>query len=103
MSIQKNAENFRKGKELTDKQLKEIELNILREIKYVCDKNNLKFFLCGGTLLGAIRHNGFIPWDDDIDIYMPREDYSKFIVLFNEHSSKEYSLFFVLWKSGIVS
>lgn len=90
MSIQKNAENFRKGKELTDEQLKEIELNILREIKYVCDKNNLKFFLCGGTLLGAIRHNGFIPWDDDIDIYMPREDYSKFITLFNEHSSKEY-------------
>lgn len=90
MITQKNADNLCKGKELSGEQLKEVELNILREIKYVCDKCNLKFFLCGGTLLGAIRHNGFIPWDDDIDIYMPREDYCKFMTLFNEHSCNEY-------------
>ena len=68
-------------------QLKEIELGILQKIDSFCKKNSLRYFLCGGTLLGAIRHKGFIPWDDDIDIYMPREDYEKFASLFNEDSN----------------
>ncbi len=60
-------------------EIKQIELNILKAYAEFCDKNNFTYFLCGGTLLGAIRHKGFIPWDDDIDVFMPRPDFEKFI------------------------
>lgn len=60
-------------------ELKKIELNILQQIDKICREQGFRYWLCGGTLLGAIRHKGFIPWDDDIDIFMPRQDYIKFI------------------------
>ncbi len=66
---------------LTLDEKKKIMLNILIDFKDFCDKNNIKFTLICGTLLGAVRHQGFIPWDDDIDVTMSRKDYEKLISL----------------------
>ena len=59
--------------------LHQVDINIVKEVVKICDEHNLKYYMLGGTMLGAIRHKGFIPWDDDIDLGMPRDDYEKFL------------------------
>ena len=67
-------------------------LNITEEIVRICDKHGLNYSLAGGTLLGAVRHKGFIPWDDDIDLDMPRSDYDKMLKIFPRELKKPYVL-----------
>lgn len=75
--------NYRAMRTIDAKELRTIQLDLLRKTADFCERNNIRYFLCGGTLLGAIRHQGYIPWDDDIDIAMPRQDYDQFVKTFN--------------------
>ena len=75
-------------KKLSSEELKKEELSILSTFKDFCQQNGLRFYLAGGTLLGAIRHKGFIPWDDDIDVCMPRPDYKKLVQLYDNTDSR---------------
>lgn len=72
------------------KKVWQTELNILEKIIEICDKNNLKYSLAGGSLLGVIRHKGYIPWDDDIDIVMLRQDYNRFLDIAKKEFEEPY-------------
>ena len=78
-------------KELTLEELKVIEFDILKMFDSFCKENDIKYFLAYGTLLGAVRYKKFIPWDDDVDVLVPREDYERLISLFKD--SEKYHLF----------
>lgn len=77
-------------RKITLEEKKKISLDILIDVADFCEKNSITYFLSCGTLLGAIRHSGFIPWDDDIDIMMPRPDYNRFL---KEYRSSNYELY----------
>lgn len=76
--------------DLIQKRLWDTEQEILDVIHEVCEKHNLRYSLAWGTLIGAIRHQGFIPWDDDVDIMMPREDYDKLMELWPSLGLSDY-------------
>ncbi|MCF0124913.1 MAG: LicD family protein, partial [Clostridia bacterium] len=81
-----------KYKDYDLKNVKKIEIEIVKEIIRICNKNSIKYFAVGGTALGAVRHNGFIPWDDDIDLGMMREDYEKFLKIAPTELNDNYEL-----------
>ncbi|MBF1036246.1 MAG: LicD family protein [Parvimonas sp.] len=82
---------YKKGKfDIDFEALKKKELEILKNFITCCEKMNLTYYIGFGTLLGAIRHKGFIPWDDDVDVCMPREDYDKFIAEASEYLPENY-------------
>ena len=68
------------------------QLEVLEVIRGICEKHKIKYFAAYGTLLGAVRHKGFIPWDDDVDIMMLREDYERFMKLAPAEFSGDYHL-----------
>lgn len=71
------------------KTAQKVSLGLLKAFAEICDRYNLRYYIGGGTMLGAIRHKGFIPWDDDADIDMPREDYDRFLEIADE-ALKDY-------------
>ena len=73
----------------TLQEIQNIEFEMLKWFHLLCEQNNLKYSMVGGTMLGAVRHQGFIPWDDDVDVYLPMEDALK---LLNVFQSDEYFL-----------
>lgn len=72
------------------RRLQMAELEILKEFVHICEEHDLRYYLVGGTLLGAVRHQGFIPWDDDIDVAMPREDYDRFAEIAPQELAPQY-------------
>ncbi len=91
-TLNNNNSNLKK---MTPEQLKQLQntlVGIMDDIDYVCKKYKLNYHLTGGSCLGAVRHNGFIPWDDDIDIDMPRKDYMEFCKVFPEEMGDKYWL-----------
>ncbi len=80
---------------MTSKELRKVQLcqlDLAVEVKRICEKHNLKFTLAYGSMLGAVRHKGFIPWDDDLDIAMLRSDYEKFIDICKSDLDNQYIL-----------
>ena len=74
--------------ELTLPEIKQIQLDILIKFSSFCHDNNLKYYLAYGSLIGSVRHHGYIPWDDDIDVIMPRPDYERFLRIFRDDQYK---------------
>jgi len=81
-------------KEITTiEEMHQVQKGILEHVADFCEANHIRYFLCAGTVLGAIRHKGFIPWDDDVDIMMFRKDYERFIALYPQNDQSTYTLY----------
>lgn len=88
----KDMENDQKDNEAQTKKIQKELMPLLYEVKRVCEKHDIPYFLCAGSALGAVRHGGFIPWDDDIDIGMLRKDYMRFLEVARKDLSEGYLL-----------
>ena len=78
-------------KELSTQEIREIELNILKKFDSFCKENSIQYYLSNGTLLGAVKYQGFIPWDDDVDVLVPRKDYDRLLDIYRD--DEKYCLF----------
>lgn len=87
-------------RKLSIQEIQSIEYDILEAFDQFCRVNNLTYMLCGGTLLGAVRHQGFIPWDDDIDVLMPRPDYDKLLEFNADYICGKKMYEIKHWKNG---
>lgn len=74
------------------KKLQNTQLEILKDYIKICEKYDLDYFMLGGTGIGVVRHQGFIPWDDDIDVAMPREDYNKLLQVLDKEMGDKYKI-----------
>lgn len=80
----------------TLKHLQKVQINILKDFINICEENNITYFIYGGSLLGTIRHQGFIPWDDDIDVIMFRKDFEKLNEILEKDLDEKYDYFNIL-------
>ena len=75
-------------KPMSMEEIQSVSLEILKKLADICEELGLKYSLAWGTLIGAVRHHGYIPWDDDVDIHMPRPDYERLKDYFKSHSGQ---------------
>lgn len=90
-----NTEGLREKYSPEGSPLRELQLNLLDEVLFldkICKENGLTYFLTGGSALGAVRHQGFIPWDDDMDIALPEKDYKKLVNILLKTESEQFVL-----------
>lgn len=80
------------NKEDKNKKVQELTIELLKVFIKICEENNLRYYFTGGALIGVLRHQGFIPWDDDIDVGMPRKDYDRFLKLMEKKIPEGYGI-----------
>ena len=94
-SVMLNTPPMGEIRHVTDEEVKELQgvmLQIVKDVAAVCEKHGICYMADGGTALGSVRHKGFIPWDDDVDLIMPREDLNRFVQVFDAELGDKYEL-----------